>query len=70
MLLCFALWSLVFQIIEAFGFPIWYNGEFQKFVKNHKLKISKIRNSAFVRTTEKKIQKKFEQIRKWFEGGV
>ena len=30
------------------------------FVKNQKLKISKIQNSIFVRTTEKKIQKMFE----------
>ncbi len=38
----FALRSLVFQIIEVFGFPIGYNGEFQKFVKNQKFKSSKI----------------------------
>ncbi len=31
----------------------------KKIVKNHKLKISNIQNSTFVRTTEKKIQKKF-----------
>ncbi len=49
----FALRSLVFQIIEVFGFLIGYNGEFQKFVKNQKLKISKIQNSTFVRTTQK-----------------
>ncbi len=39
---------------EVFGFPIGYYGEFQKFVKNLKLKILKIQNSTFVRTTEKK----------------
>ena len=66
----FVLRSLVFQIIEVFGFPIGYNGEFQKFVKNQKLKISKIPNSSFVRTIEKKIQEKFGNIQKWFEGGV
>ncbi len=57
---------------EVFGFPIGYYGEFQKFVKNLKLKILKIQNSTFVRTTEKKIQEKFEiiLIPKQFEGGV
>ncbi len=67
--LCFNLRSLVFQIIEVFGFPIGYNGEIQKFVKNQKLKISKLQNSTFVRTTVKKIQKMFERIQKRFEGG-
>ncbi len=38
--------------------------EIKKKVKNQKLKISKIQNSTFVRTTEKKIQKKFEKIQK------
>ncbi len=32
--------------------------------------MSKIQNSTFVRTTEEKIQEKFEKIQKWFEGGV
>ncbi len=41
-----------------------------KFLKNEKVKISKIQNSTFVRTTEKKFQKKFERIQKRFEGGV
>ena len=63
MSLCFALRSLVFQIIEVFGFPIGYNGEIQKFLKNPELKISKIQSSTFVRTTEKKIQKKFERFK-------
>ena len=58
----FALRSLVFQIIEVYGFIIGYNGEIKKFVKNQKLKISKIHNSTFVRTTEKKIQVKVEMI--------
>ncbi len=62
--LCFTLRSLVFQIIEVFGFPIGYNGEIQKFVKNQKLKISKIQNSTFPRTTEKNIQVKFDRIQK------
>ena len=52
----FALQSLRFHITEIFGFPIGYNGEFQKFVKNQKLQISKIQNGTFVRTTEKRIQ--------------
>ncbi len=34
------------------------------------LKFKKIKNSTFVRTTEKKIQEKVEKIQKWFEGGV
>ncbi len=42
----------------------------KKIVKNQKLKISKIQNSIFVRTSEKKIQKKFERIQKRFEGAV
>ncbi len=29
-----------------------------------------MQNGTFVTTTEKKIQKKFEKIQKWFEGGV
>ncbi len=124
----FALRSLVFQIIEVFGFPIGYNGEIKKSLKigNSKFQKSKtvilwrplrrkfrkglkgfksdlredfdvlapivshvnenekkkslkiitktpnfkIQNCTFVRTTEKKIQKKFERIQKWFEGGV
>ncbi len=66
----FALRSLVFQIIEVFGFSIGYNDEFKKNVKNQKLEISKIQNSTFVRIAEKKIQKKFEKMQKWFEGGV
>ncbi len=36
----FTLQSLVLQIIEVFGFPIGYNGEIQKFIKNRKLKIN------------------------------
>ncbi len=66
----FAIRLLLFQIIEIFGFPIVYKGEIKKFVKNLKLKISKIQNSTFVSTTEKKIQEKFEKIQKLFEGGV
>ena len=66
----FALRLLVFQIFEVFGFPIGYNGEIQKFGKNRKLKISKIQNSTFVKTTEKKIQKKFESFQLRFVGGV
>ncbi len=53
----FALRLLVFQIIEIFGFPIGYNGEIKKFIKHQKFKTSKIENSTFVRTTEKKIRK-------------
>ena len=34
------------------------NNNEKKIVKNHKLKISKSQDSTFVRTTEKKIQKK------------
>ena len=58
--LCFVLQWLVFQIIEVFGFPIGYNGEYQKFIKNQKLKISKIQKSIFVKPIEKKIQEKFQ----------
>ncbi len=47
-----------------------HNGEIQKFVKNRKLKISKIQNSTFVRTTEKKIPEKVEKIQRRFEGGI
>ncbi len=39
-------------------------------IKNQKLKISKIQNSTFARTTGKKFQKKTEMIQKCFEGGV
>ncbi len=39
-------------------------------IKNRNLKISKIQKRIFVRTTEKKIQKKFERIPKCLEGGV
>ncbi len=46
-----------------------YVNETEKKSWKIKLKISKIQNSTFVRTTEKKIQKKFERIQKWFEGG-
>ncbi len=45
----------------------WWN---QKFVKNRKLKILKIQNSTFVRTSAKKIREKVEKIQKSFEGGV
>ncbi len=38
-------------------------------IRNSKFE-KKIQNSTFVRTTEKKIQKKFEKIQKWFEGRV
>ena len=58
----FALRVLVFHIIEVFGFPIGYNGEIEKVVKNQELKISKIQNSTFVWTSEKKIQEKIEMI--------
>ena len=61
MSLRFALRSLVFHIIEVFGFSVEYNGEFQIFVKNQKLKISKIQNSTFVRPIEKK-KEKFQNI--------
>ncbi len=65
----FALRSLVFQITEFVGFSIGYNGEFEifenKIGKNRKRKISKIQNGTFVKTTEKKIQKKVENIQKW-----
>ena len=54
--LSFTLRTLVFQIIKVFGFPIEYNGEFQKFVKNQKLKISKIQNGTFVKNIQKNIQ--------------
>ncbi len=37
-------------------------------IKNSKFQKSK--NSTFVRIAEKKIQKKFEKMQKWFEGGV
>ncbi len=55
----------------TFQFPIGYNGEFEIFENNSskivkKLKMSKIQNSSFVRTSEKKIQK-FEKMQKWFE---
>ncbi len=66
----FTLLSLIFQIIEVFGFPIGYNGEFQKFAKSRKIKISKIQTSTFVRTTEKKFQENFENIRLRFVGVV
>ncbi len=40
-------------------------------IENSKaLTISKSQKSTFVRTTEKKIQKKFEMIERRFEGGV
>ncbi len=46
----FVLRSLVFQIIEVLDFSIRYNGEVaifeKKIVKNQKLKISKILNTA------------------------
>ena len=57
-----------FQISEVFGSPWGDNGEFQTIVKNQKLRISKNKqNSSFVGTTEKKIQKKLETIKKWVE---
>ncbi len=43
----FALRSLVFQIIEVFGFPIGYIGEIKQCIKNQKLKISKNPNQHF-----------------------
>ncbi len=65
--LLFALRSLVFQIIDVFGFPIGYNGEFQIFenifVKNQKLKISnKNVQRSFVRTIWRKIQEECENF--------
>ena len=60
----FALRSLVFQKIKVFDFPVGYNGEIKKIVKNRQLKFSKIQNSTFVSTTEKKIQEKVENILK------
>ncbi len=49
-----------------------YNDEFKIFEKKiaKKTKNFKLQNSTFVRTTEKKIQKKFEQNQKLFEGSV
>ena len=64
----FAEWTLVFQIIEVFGFHIGYNGEFKK--KSLNIRKSTIQNSTFVLTTEKKIQKKFQKIQKCFDGRV
>ncbi len=64
MSLRFALRSLILEIVEVFGFPIGCNGEFQTFVKNKKVKISKIQNSTFVRTTRDKIQKKFQMLQR------
>ena len=54
----------------SFGMRSHVNKNEKKIVTNQKLKISKIQNITFVRTTEKKNQKKFERIQKWFEGGV
>ncbi len=42
----------------------------KKIVKIQNLKISKIRNSNFVRILETKIQEKFQKIRERFVGGV
>ena len=39
--LLFALRSLVFHVTEVFGFPIGYNGEIKKFVKNRNSKFQK-----------------------------
>ena len=61
-LLSFALRLLVFQIIEVFAFPIGYNGEIEKIVKNWKLKISKIQKSTFVRTIDQKIRENDEKV--------
>ncbi len=60
--LSFTLWSLVFQLIEV----LWI----LTICSKSKIKISKIQNSIFVRTTDKKIQEKFEKIQNYFEGGV
>ncbi len=56
----FALRSLIFQIIEVFGFPIEYNGERQKILKNQKLKMLNIQNSTFQRRVEKKSMRSFK----------
>ena len=49
----------------------WHNqAELKKIVKNQKLKISKIQDSTFVWTTKRKSHKKFERIKKCFEGLV
>ena len=42
----------------------------KKIVTNHKLIISKIRNSTFVRTTQTPVQEKMWKIHKWFVGGI
>ncbi len=60
--------SFTFQFIHRVQ---WWTINFgKKNIKNRKLEIEKIQNSTFVRNTEKKIQKRFEKIQKWFEGGV
>ncbi len=48
-----------FEVFAPIGSHV--NENDKKILKNQKLKISKIQNSTFVRTTEKKIQKKFEK---------
>ena len=60
-----AFWSFA-----AIGSHVHENEKKKIEKSNHTLKISKIQDSTFVRTTEKKIQKKFEKIQMWSEGGV
>ncbi len=56
--------SLTFQFIHRVQ---WWILNFQKKIVTQNVKIQ---NSTFVRSTQKKIQKKFERIQKWFGGGV
>ena len=57
--LSFALRSLVFQIIELFGFPIGYNDEFEIFVKKNRYKSKSLQFNPLgpMLTTMKKILK-------------
>ncbi len=55
---------------RGFWFPHRVQWWILKIFKKRNVKFSKIQDSTFVRTTEKKIQKKCERIQKWFEGGV
>lgn len=52
--------ALVFQITEAFCFPIWYNGEVvlfeKKILENLKVKISKIQINISVRIIDMKLE--------------
>ncbi len=66
MSLCFALRPGVFQIIEVFGFPIGYNGKFQKCIKNQNFKNPK--QYFFEDHWEEKVGE--GKIQKWTEVGV